>query len=142
MAAAEHTTENGEAEAGATENPDRRRIQRALQYGRIDKTIRGTAERPRLVVSRTHRHMQGQVVNDDLGVTLAGVSTQAPEVAEELDGQPAKERTEASRVAGRLLAERAREEGVRKVVFDRNDYPYHGRVEAFAEGAREGGLDF
>ncbi|MFB6240501.1 MAG: 50S ribosomal protein L18, partial [Gemmatimonadota bacterium] len=71
-----------------------------------------------------------------------GITTRASEVADELDGEPEKARTEASRVAGRLLAERATESGVTKVVFDRNEYAYHGRVEAFAEGAREGGLEF
>lgn len=118
------------------------RKERALQFGRVGEKIRGTGERPRLVVSRSNRHIQGQLVDDDRGVTLTGITTKAAAVAEEVDGEPGKERTEASRVAGRLLAERARESGVTKVVFDRNEYAYHGRVEAFADGAREGGLEF
>lgn len=118
------------------------RKERALQFGRVGERIRGTGERPRLVVSRSNRHIQGQLVDDDRGVTLTGISTKAASVAAEVDGEPDKERTEASRVAGRLLAERARESGVTKVVFDRNEYAYHGRVAAFAEGAREGGLEF
>lgn len=129
-------------EGSKTEKRDTRRIRRALQHGRLGERIRGTGERPRLVVSRTSRHVQGQVVNDDLGVTVAGISTNAGAVAEAMEGDPGSERTEASRVAGRLLAERAKEAGVTKVVFDRNGMIYHGRVKAFAEGAREGGLDF
>lgn len=129
-------------EGSKTEKRDTRRIRRALQHGRLGERIRGTGERPRLVVSRTSRHVQGQIVNDDLGVTLAGISTNASAVAEAMEEEPGSERTEASRVAGRLLAERAKEKGVTKVVFDRNGMIYHGRVKAFAEGAREGGLDF
>lgn len=115
-----------------------RRLRRARRHARVAKKIRGTSERPRLVVSRSLKHMEGQLVDDDQGVTLVAVSTRGPQLRDaEHDGK-----VEASFEAGKLLAERAREVGIRAVVFDRAGYRYHGRVKAFAEGAREGGLEF
>jgi large subunit ribosomal protein L18 len=87
--------------------------------------------------------MEGQLVDDDRGATLLGVSTRAAGVAEDaasLEDVTAK--VAASFAAGKLLAERAREAGVEAVVFDRGGYRYHGRVKAFADGARKGGLRF
>ena len=84
--------------------------------------------------------MEGQIIDDTRGVTLAGLSTSSPAVRERLGEDTTK--TAVSRAAGKLLAERAREAGVTSVVFDRGGYLYHGRVKAFAEGAREGGLEF
>jgi large subunit ribosomal protein L18 len=85
--------------------------------------------------------MEGQLVNDDLGVTLTGFSTLSPEMPEdEVEGLTGK--AAASYVAGRHLAEKAREQGIEAVVFDRGGYRYHGRVKAFADGARAGGLRF
>lgn len=87
--------------------------------------------------------MEGQLVNDDMGETLLGVSTKASEVQEAVEPEEDESRQRAvSRAAGRILARRALDEGIEQVVFDRAGYPYHGRVEAFAEGAREGGLEF
>jgi large subunit ribosomal protein L18 len=118
-----------------------RRQFRTRRRARIGRRVRGTAERPRLVVFRSLRHMEGQIVDDDRGVTLVGQSTRAsdvdPSAAEDLDGKRAD-----SWAAGRKLAEKAIEQGVEAVVFDRGGYPYHGRVKAFAEGARAGGLRF
>ena len=121
-----------------------RRKRRARRHARIRKRIRGTAERPRLVVNRSLKHMEGQLVNDDLGETIMGVSTRAGEVREASEPSEDEDsrRMAESRAAGRLLAERARDRGIEKVVFDRAGYPYHGRVEAFADGARDGGLEF
>lgn len=122
-----------------------RRKRRARRHARIRKRIRGTAERPRLVVSRSLKHVEGQLVNDDLGETIMGVSTRAGEVREAAESSEEDEdslRMAESRAAGRLLAERARDQGIEKAVFDRAGYPYHGRVEAFADGARDGGLEF
>lgn len=118
-----------------------RRKRKALRHGRIGQSLRGTADRPRLVVSRTTNHIQGQIVDDDRGVTLTGISTRSGGVEPdpEEDESP---RVAASRAAGRLLARRAVEQGITKVVFDRSGYAYHGRVEAFADGARDGGLEF
>lgn len=120
-----------------------RRHARARRHARVLKKVRGTAKRPRLVVHRSLRNIEGQIVDDDRGVTLFGVSTlavdEAPagEDAEELSGKIA-----ASYAAGKALAEKARENGIEQIVFDRGGYPYHGRVKAFADGARAGGLDF
>jgi large subunit ribosomal protein L18 len=87
--------------------------------------------------------MEGQLVDDDRGATLLGVSTQAAGVQEGADAlEDLAAKVAASFAAGKLLAERAREAGVEQVVFDRGGYPYHGRVKAFADGARKGGLRF
>jgi len=118
-----------------------RLVQRAKRHRRIRKKIQGTAERPRLVVYRSLRNIEGQLVNDDQSRTIIGVST----LAQELRGFKPKSRNprvEFAREAGKLLAKRAKDAGVERVVFDRGGYKYHGRVKAFAEGAREGGLDF
>lgn len=122
-----------------------RRERRARRHIGIRKKIWGTAERPRLVVHRSLKHMEGQLVDDDRGVTLLGLSTLSPDVRQRLAGAPDEDRSGklvASFEAGRLLAQRAREAGFRQVVFDRAGYRYHGRVKAFADGAREGGLEF
>jgi len=105
----------------------------------VRKKVSGTGERPRLVVYRSLNNIEGQLVDDTLGVTLLGISTLSANVK---DGGTELSKTERGRLAGKLLAERAREKGVTKVVFDRGGYIYHGRVKAFAEGAREGGLEF
>ena len=118
-----------------------RRMQRVRRHLRVRKKIVGSADRPRLVVFRSLRNMEGQLVDDDIGRTLLGLSTLARVVRQVTveDEQPKIARAFA---AGKLLAERAREQGINMVVFDRGGYKYHGRVKAFAEGAREGGLKF
>jgi len=116
-----------------------RRQLRARRHARIKKKIRGSADRPRLVVFRSLKNLEGQLVDDDRGVTLVGVTTQGG------DASDVKDRTGKvadSYAAGKRLAGQATEKGVTDVVFDRGGYPYHGRVKAFAEGAREGGLRF
>lgn len=125
----------------AKDRATERRLRRARRHARIQRKVRGTAARPRLVVARSLRHIEGQLVDDDRGVTITGFSTRAggleDSLPEEMDGKVAE-----SYAAGKRLAERAREEGIEEVVFDRAGYPYHGRVKAFAEGARAGGLEF
>lgn len=120
----------------ASSERERRRVRR---HRRVRKKVFGTAARPRLVVSRSAKHMQGQLVDDIAGRVLAGVSTLSPDLADRRDELDKKS---LGREAGKLLAERATEAGITRVVFDRGGYIYHGRVAAFAEGAREGGLDF
>jgi len=118
-----------------------REVQRAKRHRRIRKRIRGTAERPRLVVFRSLKNIEGQLVDDDASHTLVGIST----LTEELRGFRGKSqqpKVELAFEAGKLLAGKAREAGVERVVFDRGGYKYHGRVKAFAEGARKGGLEF
>ncbi len=101
------------------------------------KRISGTAERPRLVVTRSSRHITVQVVDDQVGRTLVSASTMETDLRG-LDG----DKTAKARRVGELVAERARTEGVDAVVFDRAGNKYHGRVAALADGAREGGLSF
>ncbi|TVR55279.1 MAG: 50S ribosomal protein L18 [Gemmatimonadales bacterium] len=118
-----------------------RRLQRTRRHFRVRNKIHGTEERPRLVVYRSLKNMEGQLVDDSTGRTLLGLSTLVPDLR---DFQPegSNRKVELSFAAGKLLAERAREAGISAVVFDRGGYKYHGRVKAFADGAREGGLVF
>lgn len=116
-----------------------REDKRVRRHRRVRGKVHGTAERPRLVVHRSINHMEAQVIDDVAGVTLAGLSTNAPDQRAKRGEQ---NKTDASRELGKALAEKAKAAGVSKVVFDRGGYLYHGRVKAFAEGAREGGLEF
>ena len=116
-----------------------RRVRRQRRHRRVRKKVFGTAERPRLVVYRSLNHVEGQLVDDNARVTLVGLSTQTNGVKD--DGSELS-KSERGHLAGKLLAEQARAKGITKVVFDRGGYLYHGRVKAFAEGAREGGLEF
>jgi large subunit ribosomal protein L18 len=108
---------------------------RIVRHQRLRQTLSGTAERPRLNVFRSSRHMYAQVIDDVAGHTLAAAGTQ------ELPAD-AFAKTDAAHEIGKLIAERAKAKGVSKVVFDRGGYQYHGRVKALAEGAREEGLEF
>jgi len=110
-------------------------VQRKRRHFRLRKKISGTPARPRLVVSRSSRHMMAQIVDDTLGKTLASASTLEADVRALKGDKKAK----ASKV-GQLVAERAKAAGVDAVVFDRGGNKYHGRVAAVADGAREGGL--
>ena len=114
---------------------------RVKRNARIRQKIWGTAERPRLVVFRSLRNLEGQIVNDDVGHTLIGLSTLSPAL-DNFETEKQNVKLEKARAAGLLLAEQATEQGVKEVVFDRGGYKYHGPVMAFAEAAREGGLKF
>jgi large subunit ribosomal protein L18 len=105
----------------------------------IHKVVRGTAERPRLVVYRSNRHMYAQLVDDDTGHTLTGVSSLMPQLREEVRG---RKPLEVAKRIGEAIAQNAREKQIESVVFDRNGFLYHGRVRALAEGARAAGLKF
>ena len=118
-----------------------RALQRQRRHLRIRNKVRGTAARPRLVVYRSLRNIEGQVVDDDAGRTVLGVSTLAADLRD-FTAEGKHPRVEQSFAAGKLLAERAKAQGIQAVVFDRGGYKYHGRVKAFADGAREGGLQF
>ena len=111
----------------------RRREARARRHFRIRKTLRGTPQTPRLVVHRTARHLHAQLIDDLAGHTLAAASTM-----EIRDAEGDKKARGAE--VGKLIAQRAQEAGIEAVVFDRAGYKYHGRVAAFADAAREGGL--
>ncbi len=108
---------------------------RLTRRRRVRAKVRGSAERPRISVFRSNRGIFVQLIDDDTGRTLAAVNWIEPELRE-LKG------ADQARRAGGLLAERARAAGVDHAVFDRGGYRYHGRVQALAEGAREGGLAF
>lgn len=118
-----------------------RTLQRRRRHLRVRRRVSGTAQRPRLVVFRSLKNMEGQLVDDVTGTTLAGLST-LDAALRDFAAEGPNRRTEQAFAAGKLLAERAREKGVDRVVFDRGGYQYHGRVKAFADGAREGGLTF
>lgn len=106
---------------------------------RIRSTIRGTAERPRLSIYKSNKHVYAQLIDDRNGVTLASSSTQSPDIESEISD---KTKSEAAEVVGKTLAAEAKENGIDKAVFDRSGYRYHGVIKSVAEGAREGGLDF
>ena len=112
-------------------------VGRKRRHIRVRKKVSGTAERPRLVVTRSARHLVAQVVDDTKGHTLASASTMEDDLRAASSDKTAK-----ARKVGQLVAERAKKAGVEAVVFDRGGNKYHGRVAALAEGAREGGLDF
>jgi large subunit ribosomal protein L18 len=114
----------------------KRAIGRARRHFRVRKNVSGTAERPRLVVTRSARHVFVQVVDDALGHTLASASTLEVDMRS-FDG----DKTAKARKVGELVAERAKSAGIEAVVFDRGGNRYAGRVAAIAEGAREGGLN-
>lgn len=114
---------------------------KVLRRNRIRKSIRkkihGTAQRPRLSVFRSNKFIYAQIINDDLGITLAAASGKDKDIlAQKLT------KTEQARLVGKAIAQKAKEAGITQVVFDRGGYLYHGRVKALAEGAREGGLQF
>ena len=113
------------------------RVARARRHFRVRKKVSGTALRPRLVVSRSTRHVFAQIVDDSTGKTLASASTMESELRTLTGNKTAK-----SRRVGELVADRAKSVGVSSVVFDRAGNRYHGRLAALAEGARENGLDF
>jgi large subunit ribosomal protein L18 len=117
--------------------PQRNKIRQRV-HDRIRAKMAGTAERPRLNVYRSLNHIYTQVIDDANGVTIASASTMSPKGTERKAGG----NVEAAKTVGKLIAERAQEKGVKKVVFDRGGYLYHGRIKALADAAREAGLEF
>jgi large subunit ribosomal protein L18 len=112
---------------------------RVKRHLRVRKKIEGTTGRPRLNIFRSSKHMYAQIIDDTNGVTLASAST----VDQELKGGVSNGgNVEAARKVGELIAKRAKELGIEKVVFDRGGYLYHGRIQALADAAREAGLEF
>ena len=114
-------------------------VGREARRGRVRRRVVGTEQRPRLSVFRSDRHIYAQVIIDSAGKTVLAVSTLSPELRQQLkkttDVQAAKQ-------VGLLAARRCIEKGIKQIVFDRNGFLYHGRVQALADGAREGGLEF
>lgn len=120
-----------------TKNP--KKLRRAKIRRRVRAKISGTAERPRLSVYRSLKHIDLQIIDDVNGVTLAASSTKIAALQDALKG---KTFTERATIVGKDIAEKAVAAGITKVVFDRSGYLYHGKVKAVAEAAREGGLQF
>ena len=106
---------------------------------RIRQKVRGSAERPRLAVFKSGRHIYAQVIDDAAGRTVAHASSLDPGLKKETG---AGANVSSAKRVGKLLAERAKEKGIARVVFDRGGYIYHGKIRALAEAAREGGLEF
>ncbi|MHB1021804.1 MAG: 50S ribosomal protein L18 [Acidobacteriaceae bacterium] len=116
--------------------PQRQRnVIRQRVHARIRERIHGTAERPRLNVYRSLNHIYTQLIDDNAGVTLVSASTASAKLKTGGNVAAAKE-------VGKLIAEKAQEKGIKKVVFDRGGYLYHGRIKALADAAREAGLEF
>ncbi len=112
---------------------------RVVRHRRTRRRIEGTANRPRLALFRSLNHIYAQVIDDSQGRTLAAASSLDAEIRAGRDSQP---KSSVSTMVGALLARRAQERGIGQVVFDKGGYKYHGRVKAFAEAAREAGLEF
>jgi len=115
----------------------KKRVRRTRIKMGIRKKISGTQERPRLSVFRSNNEIYGQLINDVQGLTIISVSS----LSKDIDTK-GKTKLEVAKIMGLKLAEKAKSENIDIVVFDRNGYLYHGRVKAFAEGVREGGLQF
>lgn len=113
-------------------------IARAKRVRRIRKKILGTSERPRLRVFKSNKHMYAQIIDDMAGHTLVSMST----VDKKYEAGDEKGKVAAAKKIGQVLATRAKEAGISRVIFDRGGCVYHGRVKSLSEGAREGGLEF
>ena len=118
-----------------------RAIARERRHIRVRKNISGTPERPRLAIYRSLKHIYAQVIDDVAGHTVASASTLDAELRSQ-DGDGDATKSDLARAVGKLVGQRALQVGVETVVFDRGGFPYHGRVKALAEGAREAGLKF
>ncbi len=112
---------------------DRKRLHRKVH---IRKSVYGTADRPRMTITRSNKNISVQVINDDEGKTLASISTMEKEYAD------VKPNTEGASKLGEALGARLKDKNISKIVFDRNGYLYHGVVKAFADGARKAGIEF
>jgi len=117
---------------------DRKVVARRKRIKRIRKKITGTPEQPRMRVYKSAKHFYAQVIDDSKGHTLVSVSS----LDKSIEGDEIKGKCALANKVGKLLAEKAKSAGIKKVVLDRGGYIYHGRVKAFSEGAREGGLVF
>lgn len=117
-----------------------KRLKRERKKLHTRKKIFGTSERPRLVIYRSSKNIYAQLIDDVKNQTLTGVSTLSPDL--KLEVSKAKDKIEAAKLVGKSIAEKAKSMKIKKVVFDRSGYLYHGRVKALADGAREHGIEF
>lgn len=116
-----------------------KRVRQLRRRNHVRRGIVGTAERPRLSVHRSSKHIYAQLINDLTGLTVAAASSLAPEVKKDA---PYGGNIKAAKIVGKALAEQAKSKGIAKAAFDRGHFRYHGRVKALADAAREGGLQF
>jgi large subunit ribosomal protein L18 len=123
----------------ATGSTNPRDVARLKRKKRIRRKLEGTEARPRLTVFRSDKHIYAQIINDKTGATLVSASTLSPEYREM---EAIKGKVSAAKRVGELVASKALEKGIAKVVFDRNGFIYHGRIQALADAARQKGLDF
>ena len=120
-------------------NKPSRAAARMKRHYRIRNKVNGTAQRPRLAVFRSCKHIYAQIIDDAAGNTLASASTTEPEIASKAEHTST---VEAAKAVGEAIAKKALEKGIAEVIFDRGGYIYHGKVKALAEAAREAGLQF
>jgi large subunit ribosomal protein L18 len=116
-----------------------KRLARQRRHARVRKHVSGTADRPRLCVFRSLRHIRAQVIDDTSGHTLAAASTLDGGVRSQIEG---KDKSAQAAAVGEVIAQRALEAGITRIVFDRGGYKYHGRVKRLADAARKAGLEF
>jgi large subunit ribosomal protein L18 len=115
------------------------RAARVRRHARVRKRVSGTEQKPRLAVFRSLTHIYAQVIDDVARATIVSASDLEADVAKQVKG---KKKSEAATIVGGIVAQRAKEKGVTRVVFDRGGYPFHGRIRALAQAARDGGLEF
>jgi large subunit ribosomal protein L18 len=115
------------------------RAARVRRHARVRKRVSGTEQKPRLAVFRSLTHIYAQVIDDVARSTIVSASDIEADVMKQVKG---KKKSEAATIVGGIVAQRAKEKGVTRVVFDRGGYPFHGRIRALAQAAREGGLEF
>ena len=115
------------------------RAARVRRHARVRKRVKGTEQRPRLCVFRSLTHIYAQLIDDVSRTTIVSASDMEPALKTQADG---KKKQDVATVVGDMIAQRAKEKGVTKVVFDRGGYPFHGRIKALAEAARKAGLEF
>lgn len=116
-----------------------KKLRRAKIKRRIRSKISGSAERPRLTVFKSQKHIYVQIIDDRKGVTLMAASTKTADLVKAVDGKPGLEKAAA---VGKFIGDKAKEAGMENVVFDRSGYKYHGKIKALADAARESGLKF
>jgi large subunit ribosomal protein L18 len=121
------------------DNAKAKRLARQRRHARVRRHVSGTADRPRLSVFRSLRHIRAQVIDDTSGRTLVAASTLDSGVRSQMNG---KDKSAQAAVVGEVIAQRALEAGITRIVFDRGGYKYHGRVKSLADAARKAGLEF
>ena len=118
-----------------------RKTKKDQRHKRVRKKVKGTEERPRLAIFKSSKNIYAQIIDDVHSTTLVSASTRTPEVRELLGGEN-KKKLDAAKIVGEYLGELSLSKGIKKVSFDRGGYPFHGRIKALADAAREAGLEF